>query len=213
MRNHGLEPAPTNPSPFLHTGKGSLGVGEVVGHVAARVAGGVQGLKLGCPQLVAVPLSQGHVDAGDAVPVGRGAHHRGAVALFEFQVSPRVVPVMVGVDDVRQLEVPASRRCTHVCAMCVIGARMRCWGTPTSPKHSSLTQSSPTVPSAPLQQGRPRKGPRWPPCWWTAPPAATLHVRAMPTNSINAWPDIARIVCSQKNRIHHAHKIRECCSN
>ena len=78
--------------------------------MAARVARGVQGLKLSCPQFVAVPLAQGHVDAGDAVPVGRGTHHGRAVTLLEFQVSPRVVPVMVRVDDVRQLEVPASLR-------------------------------------------------------------------------------------------------------
>mmetsp|Transcript_26711 Transcript_26711/g.69241 ORF Transcript_26711/g.69241 Transcript_26711/m.69241 type:complete len:278 (+) Transcript_26711:268-1101(+) len=90
-----------------------LGLREEVRDVARRVAGRLQHPHRQPAKRPLVALLQARVDARDALGVAVRAHHLAAVLGLELGIATGVVPVVVRVDDVVQVQAALLQRLVH----------------------------------------------------------------------------------------------------
>lgn len=88
-----------------------LGLRKVVGHMSPCVTWRVQGQKLCCAQIVSLAVPKSHIDTRDPVTVGGRPNDGRPISLFQLQVATRVVPVVMRVENVCQLQSSAFWMC------------------------------------------------------------------------------------------------------
>ena len=81
--------------------------------MAARVARHVEHLGLLLAEFEFVAFGERHVDAGDAGAVGQGPDDDGAVTRLQFEIAAGMVVVVMGVEDMGELQAEAVERGRH----------------------------------------------------------------------------------------------------